>query len=112
MVSIDGFRKLALQFEESCESPHFENTSFRVKKKIFATLDIKSKTAVLKLDVINQSVFIDFDKAAIYPVKGVWGKQGWTVVDLSKVRKDILTDALRMAYCIVAPKTHSFKYKG
>lgn len=39
MVTIDSFRKLALSFPEATEEPHFEKTSFRVKKKIFATFD-------------------------------------------------------------------------
>ena len=42
MVSIDTFRKLALSFPEATEEPHFEKTSFRVKKKIFATYDDKN----------------------------------------------------------------------
>ena len=37
MVTIDIFRKLALSFPEATEGPHFEKTSFRGKKKIFAT---------------------------------------------------------------------------
>ncbi len=110
MVSTDVFRTLALQFEESSEAPHFEKTSFRVKKKIFATLDVKNKKAVLKLDAANQSVFCAFDKRSIYPVNGAWGKQGWTVLELSKVRKDLLSDALTVAYCAVAPKTLALKY--
>jgi len=39
MVTIDSFRKLDLSFPEATEEPHFEKTSFRVKKKIFATFD-------------------------------------------------------------------------
>jgi len=112
MVSTDVFRTLALQFEESRESPHFEKTSFRVKKKIFATLDVKNKKAVLKLDEANQSVFCAFDKSGIYPVKGAWGKQGWTVLELSKVRQDLLSDALTVAYCAVATKSLAAKYRS
>ncbi len=104
MVSIGIFRSLALQLEESSESPHFEKTSFRVKNKIFATLDEKTKRAVLKLDVVNQSVFSAFDKTSIYPVDGAWGKQGWTAVELKKVRKDLLKDALNIAHSLVTPK--------
>jgi hypothetical protein len=33
MVPIDTFRKLALSFPEATEEPHFEKTSFRVKRK-------------------------------------------------------------------------------
>ena len=37
MVSIDGFRKICLSFPNTMEQPHFEKTSFRVNKKIFAS---------------------------------------------------------------------------
>jgi predicted DNA-binding protein (MmcQ/YjbR family) len=49
MVSFETLRKLALSFPETTEEPHFEKTSFRVKKKIFATYDGKNKTACVKL---------------------------------------------------------------
>lgn len=49
MVSIETFRKLALSFENAAEEPHFEKTSFRVKKKIFATYDKKEKPRRFKI---------------------------------------------------------------
>ena len=104
MVSIDTFRKLALSFPEATEEPHFEKTSFRVKKKIFATYDNKNKRACIKLSEIDQDVFSSADKTIIFPVDNKWGKQGWTLIELSKVRKELLIDALTTAYCEVAPK--------
>jgi predicted DNA-binding protein (MmcQ/YjbR family) len=98
MVKPETFRQIALSFPGTIEQPHFEKTSFRVKKKIFATLSIDNNTAVLKLSLIDQSVFCTFDKTIIYPVNGAWGKQGWTVVELNKIRKPMLKDALSTAY--------------
>ena len=112
MVSIDAFRKLALSFDEAVEQPHFEKPSFRVSKKIFATLDQKNETVTLKLSEIDQSVFCSFDKTVIYPASGNWGKQGWTIVVLKKVRKEMFQDALTVSYCNVAPKRLSEKYKS
>ena len=111
MVSIGDFKKIALSFEEAEEQPHFEKASFRVNKKIFATLDAKLKSVVIKLSDIEQSVFCAFDNTIIYPVNGSWGKQGWTIVELAKVRKDVLKDALATSYCNVAPKRLSEKFK-
>ena len=110
MVSIETFSQLALSFEQVTEEPHFQKTSFRIKKKIFATLDTKAQKAVLKLSEIDQSVFCAFDKAVIYPVSGSWGRQGWTVIELKKVKKTMLRDALTCAYRSVAPKQLSKKY--
>lgn len=111
MVSIEQVRKLALAFEEAVEEPHFEKSSFRIKKKIFATLDSSKLQVVLKLTEIDQSVFSDYDES-IYPVPGAWGKKGWTRVEMEKVREDIFTDALTMAYRTVAPKKLADKYKS
>jgi predicted DNA-binding protein (MmcQ/YjbR family) len=108
MVSIKAFRKLALALPETIEQPHFEKLSFRVKKKIFATLSEKEKRACLKFSEIDQSTFCSFDRTIIYPVPNKWGKQGWTFVELSKVKKETLTDALTTAYHTVA-LPHGFK---
>ena len=109
MVSITIFRKLALAFPEATEDPHFERTSFRYHKKIFATYNAKDNTAVLKLSLINQSVFCSYEGGSIfYPVPGGWGTKGYTIVELNKVRKDMFADALGTAYEEVAGK----KMKG
>jgi predicted DNA-binding protein (MmcQ/YjbR family) len=104
MVSIETFRKLALSFPEATEEPHFEKSSFRVKKKIFATYDDVMKKACIKLSEIDQDVFSSADKTIIYPVDNKWGKQGWTIIEISKVREELFIDALKTAYCEVAPK--------
>jgi len=98
MVSIENFRKLALAFENVTEEPHFEKTSFRVNKKIFATFDEKKQHAVLKLNEIDQSVFCASSEMIFYPIPNKWGKQGWTVVELLKVRPEMFEDALLHSY--------------
>lgn len=103
MVTIDTFRKLALSFPEVTEEPHFEKTSFRIKKKIFATYDAAKKRACIKLSEIDQDVFSSADKTIIFPVDNKWGKQGWTLIELEKVREELFVDALTTAYCEVAP---------
>ncbi|GAA4332797.1 hypothetical protein GCM10023149_39250 [Mucilaginibacter gynuensis] len=104
MVNIDLFRQIALSLPEVSEQPHFEKTSFRVNKKIFATVDVHTRLASLKLSEIDQDVFSLADNTIIYPVPNKWGKQGWTIVNLAKVNEQLLTDALKTAYCLVAPK--------
>lgn len=84
MVTIETLRKLALSFPEATEEPHFEKTSFRIKKKIFATYDAKLKRACIKLSEIDQNVFSSADKSIIYPLENKWGKQGWTLIEMEK----------------------------
>lgn len=103
MISIPNFRKLALSFPEAEEQPHFHLASFRVKKKIFATLWEKENRAMLKLSLVDQSVFCT-NTDAFYPVPGDWGAKGATFVDLDKVRTDMFKDALQAAYTLAVTK--------
>ena len=103
MVDEKTFRKMALLFPEVTEQSHFEKTSFRVGKKIFATFDVPNKQACLKLSEADQDVFSTYDKSVIFPVPNKWGKLGWTNINLVKIPKKMLKDALSTAYCEVAP---------
>jgi hypothetical protein len=112
MVSPDTFRQIVLSFPEVVEQPHFEKPSFRVRKKIVATLDLKNNQACIKLSEIEQNLFSAFDKSVIFPVPNKWGKQGWTFINLKKIRKDTCIDAVTMAYCTVAPEKLSSLIKS
>jgi predicted DNA-binding protein (MmcQ/YjbR family) len=103
MVSFKSFQQQALKLPGVTEEPHFEKTSFRVNKKIFATWDAVNKRASIKLSLKDQDIFSSYDKAVICPVPNKWGQQGWTLVDLSKVPAKIFAAALTAAYCSVAP---------
>jgi len=105
------FTTHCLSFDDVIELPHFEKISFRVNKKIFATLNIQKKQATFKLSAIDQSVFCNFDRNRIWPATGAWGKQGWTIFNLAELTDEMLIDALTLSYCNVAPKKLSEKYK-
>lgn len=104
MVTIASFRQLALSFPGTEEKPHFERKAFRIKKGIFATLLEEKQQVCVKLSPIDQSVFCAFDKDIIYPVNNKWGLQGWTIIELKKVKKSMLKDALTTAYNEVSKK--------
>ncbi len=104
IITYSELKIIALSFPETTEEPHFEKTSFRVKKKIFATYNQKDNTACVKLSEKNQDLFCLADKSVIYPVANKWGKQGWTIVEMNKVKNEVFTDALKTAYCKVAPQ--------
>ncbi len=104
MVTIEAARKLALAFEGATEQPHFEKLSFRIKKKIFLTLDVNKNQAVVKLTLEDQSLFSSHDEKIIYPVKGGWGKMGYTVVDLNSVSKKLFSEILKTSYNTVSKK--------
>jgi hypothetical protein len=103
MVTATSFRKAALAFNDVVEQPHFEKASFRIKGKIFATMDIANKQASLKLPPNEQSVYLLMKPAFASPATGAWGKQGWTRFDLTKVPVLVMREALTTAYTTVAP---------
>ncbi len=110
MVSIATVKQLALSLPEAEEKSHFEKPDFRVKNKVFAVLHNDKSTMVVKLSVIDQSVFCAFDKTVIYPVPGGWGRKGWTMINLKKVKRSMLLDALTTAWKTVAPSKLVAKY--
>ena len=62
MISIDTARLMVLSFPEVTEQPHFHLTSFRIKNKIFATLWEAEKKMMVKLSLVDQSVYCSIDK--------------------------------------------------
>jgi hypothetical protein len=104
MVDLETARQIALSFSGSEEKDHFGMPSFRVKNKIFATLWVKHNRMMVKLSPIDQSVFNSFDPTIFYPVPNKWGLKGATFVELAKVRKDMLEDALSIAWEAVVAK--------
>lgn len=68
------------------------------------TYDAKHNRATVKLNEIDQEVFSTTNKGIIYPVENKWGKQGWTIVDLTKVHTEVFNDIITTAYHTVAPK--------
>lgn len=104
MVSEKTFRTLALAFPDATEQPHFEITSFRVGKKIFATLNVAHNRATLLLPLLQQDAIVSLNPEAFSPVPNKWGTHGWTHVDLKKVNKGLLADALEVAHAAVVSK--------
>lgn len=112
MITLTAFRKMALKFPETVEAAHFDNISFKVKKKIFATYNPKEKRVCLKLSLADQDIFGLGNSDHIHPVPNKWGKMGWTLFYLEKVHPELLKDALTSAYCEVAPKKLAEPYKN
>lgn len=104
MSGLVEFQNLALSYPEAIEEPHFDKTSFRVRKKIFATFDTKLNRVCVKLSTSDQDVFSLIDPEVIYPIPNKWGQQGWTFIEFDKVDPLVLQDAIRLSYCEVAPK--------
>lgn len=86
------------------EQPHFEKISFRIKGKIFLTLDLSTNRGCVKLTEKDQDLFSVFDKTIVYPVPNKWGQKGYTFVDLGRIPPETMVDLIRTSYSLVAPK--------
>ena len=99
----DDVRRIALALPESTEEPHFASASFRVKRKIFATLPPPGD---------HLHVFIPEEHRepalALHPrflEKLLWGGKVWGVrVVLRKAKAAVVSDLLRTAWECKAPK--------
>ena len=103
MATVIEFQAILKNFPAVEEHPHFHRTAYKVYKKIFCTHDENAGVIVVKLNEIDQSAFCSFDHGIIRPVRGEWGKKGWTEVVLEKVQNESLFDILETAYRTVAP---------
>ena len=76
---------------------------FRVRNKIFASLPDETRL-VVKLTPEQQEIMAGAEPKMFAPVKGGWGRQGWTSVMLAAVDETTLKSALTTAWRNVAPK--------
>ena len=104
MIDIETARQIALALPGTTEHPHFDKQAFKANKRIFATLWEKERLVMVKLSLIDQSVFSSFDPDIIYPVPNKWGLQGCTFVELNKVPCEMLEDALHTAWKTIMSK--------
>jgi predicted DNA-binding protein (MmcQ/YjbR family) len=101
MITVEQFENMINQLGDVEKSPHFEAVSYKVNKKIFATLNEKAHRACVKLNEIDQSAFCAYNAQVMYPVPNKWGKHGWTNISLELIEEEMLSDALQTAYGLI-----------
>jgi hypothetical protein len=108
-MEAETVRQLALSLPEAEEKSHFGTADFRVRNRIFATLPT-DEHAVVKLTPEQQEIMTGSEPTIFAPVKGGWGRQGWTRVELAATDELTLRSALLTAWRNVARaklrKTH------
>jgi hypothetical protein len=107
-MTAQDFRRIALSLPEATENSHMDHPDFRVGGKIFATLGYpNAKCGTVKLPSEEQESFSKNYPDAFAPVKGGWGRQGATQVNLENVDPSALRRAMTAAYQNVASKRPS-----
>lgn len=98
MITIDTVRQFVLSLPGTEEYDHFGKPAFRANKRTFSTFWLPEQRVMVKLSLIDQSVFCAFDAAVVYPVPNKWGLHGYTLFELSNVPQEMLEDALTTAW--------------
>ena len=101
-ITEDRVRELALALPEAVEVPHWGKPSFRVRKKIFATVGEYDGIAVLKIPVDEQEVLLEAAPDAFE--LNAWSKQGWIGARLDIVDPEMFEELLESAWRRIAPK--------
>ncbi len=99
---LDILRTFSLSLPQTTEEPHFEKTSFRIRKKIFLSYDFSTRLACFKLSEKEQDLFSIIDPNLVFPVPNKWGKRGWTLAKIEALNEDVIRDLIRSAYNQVA----------
>jgi len=97
-----------LALPEASEQDHWGRPSFRVGKRIFATLWPDDGKAMIKLTPDQQDEHVEEQPQTFVPVPGGWGLQGATFVMLrgkGAAGQALLEKMLLIAWRNAAPKT-------
>lgn len=101
----DALRAFALSLADVHEAPHFHRTSFRVGKKIFATLTPDGAEAMVRVpDRARLASLLDEHADVFFSYGGWTTKNGALGVRLAKVDASTMKTLLRNAWSHVAPK--------
>lgn len=103
MIDPAALQQFALALPGTEETARAGIQVFRVKKKVFATINPAAHRATVKLTPEDQPVFMAMGQGVIYPVPNYWGKLGWTHLDLEKATLEMCQDALQIAWYLAAP---------
>jgi hypothetical protein len=106
MITELHYTEIALSLPHTERVKHFDRIGFKVKgKRMFSTYLEGNNTANLFLTPAQQRQFCERDPDNIYPVANKWGENGATTVELDTISKDLLMEALTVAYSnVIKPK--------
>ncbi len=97
-MTIDEFRKMALEIPTAVERSHMNHPDFRVAGKIFASLGVPDENwGMVKLKPEQQRTLIEKAPEVFRLSSGAWGRQGYTNIYLAAAKATIVRDALDAA---------------
>ena len=100
-----AFRKLALSMPGAHEEPHFQRTSFRVGKKIFATMTPDGREAMVPVLPLARCAELLASDSVVFIDHGGWTKRlGSLGMRLADVDAKLVAGLVRDAWARIAPK--------
>jgi hypothetical protein len=97
-MTIDEFRRMALEIPTAVERSHMNHPDFRAEGKIFASLGVPDENwGMVKLTPEQQRTFIENAPEIFKPCSGAWGRQGATNVYLAAAKAAVVRAALDAA---------------
>jgi hypothetical protein len=97
-MTIDEFRKAALEIPTAVKLSHMNHPDLRVAGKIFASLGVPDKNwGMVKLRPEQQRTFVEKAPDVFKPCSGAWGRAGHTNVYLPAAKPRIVRAALDTA---------------
>jgi hypothetical protein len=100
----EALRAVALSFPGAHEEPHFDRTSFRVGKKIFATMTQEGDEAMVKATPEGAHILIGGSPDLFFGYGGWTSRGGAVGVRLGAAPDALMTELLTAAWRAIAPK--------
>jgi hypothetical protein len=99
MMTVDDFRRVALEMEGAEEGEHMGATDFRVGGHIFATLaSAKQGFGNLMITPEMQAEFVAEAPEVFLPIPGGWGRMGMTHIVLPNATEPLMRGAIEAAW--------------
>jgi hypothetical protein len=105
LMTPGAFRKLVLSLPGSHEEPHFDRTSFRVGKRIFATMTADGEEAMVPVRPLELCFAMLKSKPEIFfSYRGWTERNGSLGIRLAKADPGLLRQLLHEAWARIAPR--------
>ena len=99
----DDARKLALGFPETEERETWGHPTFRVRDKMFMSMDSEGTSVTVKAPKEAQAALVGSEPGTV-SVPAYVGQHGWVAVRLDRVDPEELAELIDEAWRMTAPK--------
>jgi hypothetical protein len=99
----DDVRRIALSFPEAVEKETWGHPTFRVREKMFATMDEAGTSMSVKAALEAQAALVGSEPETFF-VPSYVGQHGWVGVRLERVDPEEMGELLDDAWRATAPK--------